>query len=214
MLDGCEALVELGGREQCVPNELRPPDGLVHERAHDRRGIVVGEQLESPGVRAAWGSGVEHPAAADRGRVAQDDAVASRRDDRLGEAELREAISDPNEPGRDLGRAVMDVEPDVVADRLQLLELNVDAVTDGIRARLDERVPAPERLPLDARQASATRWPASARSTGSSCTWTLRTRTSAPVGSARSSSPSPTDPDQSVPVTTVPMPRSVNARST
>ena len=36
--------------------------------------------------------------------------------------------------------------------------------------------------------AAATRWPASARSTGRSCTWTLRTRTSSPAGSTRSSS--------------------------
>ena len=47
-----------------------------------------------------------------------------------------------------------------------------------------------------------------------SCTCTLRTRTGLPPGSARSSSPSPTEPDQSVPVATVPIPRSVKTRST
>ena len=36
----------------------------------------------------------------------------------------------------------------------------------------------------------------------------------APAGSSRSSSPAPIEPDQSVPVTTVPIPRSVNERST
>ncbi len=61
---------------------------------------------------------------------------------------------------------------------------------------------------------TATRWPASARSTSRSCTCALRTRTCrAPGSSTRSSSP-PIDPDQSVPVTTVPIPRSENERST
>ncbi len=62
--------------------------------------------------------------------------------------------------------------------------------------------------------ATATRWPASARSTERSCTWTERTRTRRPSGSTRSSSPSPIDPDHSVPVTTVPIPRRLNERST
>ena len=61
---------------------------------------------------------------------------------------------------------------------------------------------------------TATRCPASARSTGRSCTCTLRTRTVRPRGSTRSSSPSPIVPDQSVPVATVPIPRSVKERST
>ena len=40
---------------------------------------------------------------------------------------------------------------------------------------------------------------------GASCTSTDRTRTSSPDGSARSSSPAPIEPDQSVPVATVPV---------
>ena len=62
--------------------------------------------------------------------------------------------------------------------------------------------------------ASATRWPAAARSAGWSCTWTLLTRASRPPGWITSRSPVPTLPDQSVPVTTVPIPRSENERST
>src|SRR4029078_7039028 len=38
-------------------------------------------------------------------------------------------------------------------------------------------------------------------------------RTSSPLGSARRTSPSPTDPDQSVPVATVPIPRRVKTPS-
>ena len=60
---------------------------------------------------------------------------------------------------------------------------------------------------------AATRWPACARSTGSSCTSTERTRTSPPPGATTSRSPAAIVPDQSVPVTTVPIPWSVNARS-
>jgi hypothetical protein len=59
--------------------------------------------------------------------------VASRRDDRLGEAKLCEAISDPHEPGRDLGRAVMDIR--TWSPIGSAPELDVDAVADGIRAR-------------------------------------------------------------------------------
>ena len=73
--------------------------------------------------------------------------------------------------------------------------------------RAISRQPTPARL-------SATRCPASARSTGSSCTCTERTRASSPRGRIRTWSPVPIDPDQSVPVTTVPIPRSVNERST
>jgi hypothetical protein len=73
--------------------------------------------------------------------------------------------------------------------------------------RSTSRQPMPLRL-------SATRWPASARSSAWSWTWTERTRTSRPAGRIRTRSPAATSPDQSVPVTTVPMPRSVNERST
>ena len=43
----------------------------------------------------------------------------------------------------------MHVHPRVVADRLELLELDVEAVADGIGAGLDERVAALERAALD-----------------------------------------------------------------
>ena len=61
---------------------------------------------------------------------------------------------------------------------------------------------------------SATRWPACARSTGSSWTSTPRTRAVRPLGRIVTVSPRPALPDHSVPVTTVPAPRIVNTRST
>ena len=63
--------------------------------------------------------------------------------------------------------------------------------------------------------ATATRWPASARvdRRGRAPARCARAPV-APPGSARSSSPSPIEPDQSVPVATVPIPRSVKTRST
>src|SRR5512132_4165641 len=43
----------------------------------------------------------------------------------------------------------MDVHPRVIADRLELGELDVEAVADGVGARLGERVAAVERAALD-----------------------------------------------------------------
>ena len=60
----------------------------------------------------------------------------------------------------------------------------------------------------------ATRCPASARSTGSPCTCTLRTRVRRPEGSTSTSSPVRADPLHRVPVTTVPAPLMLNTRST
>ena len=124
------------------------------------------------------------------------------------------AVADADDAGEVLGRAVVDVEARAVRDLDERLEGDVEPVADRIRAGGDERVAAPGSRRSTPGSARATRWPASARSTGRSCTWTLRTRTSTPAGSARSSSPSPIDPDQRVPVTTVPIPLSVNTRST
>ena len=102
----------------------------------------------------------------------------------------------------------------MVADRLELLELDVEPVADGIGARLDERVASPElvrSIPGTAERDSRPCLGAFDR---------LVVHLDAPHAHldsgrlARSSSPSPTEPDQSVPVTDGSDPCSVNARST
>ncbi len=101
-----------------------------------------------------------------------------------------------------------------VCDRHELLERDVEPVARCERAGRKQRVAPPQLVPLHAGQRERDSLARLARSTGRSCTWTLRTRTSRPPGSARSTSPAPIDPDQRVPVATVPIPRSENTRST
>ena len=109
---------------------------------------------------------------------------------------------------------MVDVQPRSVGDRLQLLQRHVEPVARPEGARGDERVAAAQLAPLDARERERDALPRLGALDGPSCTWTLRTRTSRPAGSTRSASPSPIVPDQSVPVTTVPIPRSEKTRST
>ena len=81
------------------------------------------------------------------------------------------ALADSPDRGADLGGAVVDVEARAVGDRLELVERDVEPVPDGIRAGLDERIAASEAASARRRAAlTATRCPASATSTGRSCT--------------------------------------------
>ena len=59
-------------------------------------------------------------------------------------------VADPDELRGDLRRPVVHLDPGVVRDRLQLLELDVEPVADRVRARLDQCVAAAKRLSLDA----------------------------------------------------------------
>ena len=163
--------------EQPAGLQLLAGDRRVDGRADDRLRVAALEQLEPRGVEAARRRRVEHDAAADGRLGAQDDAVAAGGDDRLAS---RSCAKRPlaHDAGRDVARAEVDRDARP-ATRLELLERDVEPVADRIGAGLDERVAAPQLRALDARAApTATRCPASARSTGRSCTWTLRTRTS------------------------------------
>ena len=95
------------------------------------------------------GRGIEHDASADGRPVAEDDPVAACRDDRRGEAQLREAagLGDARGHGR---RAVVDVEPGAVRDRLELLERDIEPVARPQASGGDERVAAAQLAPLDA----------------------------------------------------------------
>ena len=99
---------------------------------------------------------------------------------------------------------------------LELLERHVEAVGDReTTPRRDQRVAAREPLALDARERDCdalARFGPLDRAVVH--LHAAHAHVETPRGSTRSSSPSPIVPDQSVPVTTVPIPRSVKTRST
>ncbi len=82
----------------------------------------------------------------------QDHAVASRRDHRPLEPQLREPVAHAHHTRRHLGRAVVRLHVCPVLERLQLVELHVEPVGDRVYARRDEDVAAPDLPPLDARE--------------------------------------------------------------
>ena len=93
---------------------------------------------------------VEHGPTAD-GRVrAENDAVAACGDDRLRQAQLREALAHAGDPRHDLARAVVDL--DAGRDLVHRLERDVEPVARTEGARRDERVAAAKLGALDARQ--------------------------------------------------------------
>ena len=94
---------------------------------------------------------VEHEAAAQGRPVAEDDPVSARGDDRSGEPQLRIGARPDDARGHGEG-AVVDVDARAVADRLELVELDVEAVARPQAAGRDQHVAAPQLAPLDARQ--------------------------------------------------------------
>jgi hypothetical protein len=97
--------------------------------------------------------GIENDSPTDRGLAAEDHAVPSGSDHRGGKSKLREAPPRPDDAGGDMSRAEVGLEPDAVGNRLELLERDVEAVRDRIRARSDEGVAALHVSPLHAWQA-------------------------------------------------------------
>ena len=135
-------------------------------------------------------SRVEHRAAADGRLAAEDDAVAARGDDRRCEPELRVAARPPARPGPVLPRC-RGGRGGALRPRSARAPRARRRAGSSSRMRRARRSASPRRSSCRSTpgSATATRWPGSARSTGRSCTWTLRTRTSRPPGSARSTSP-------------------------
>ncbi len=167
--------------------------------------------------------GIEHDPAPERVRRRQrpdHQPVAAGGHQRLLEPELEVAAAELREPGGRLARAVVHgdaraaVRPRVGGDPRERRRRRGTAATRRRRRRATTTSPrATSSRPTPARF-SATRWPASARSRGSSWTCTERTRAERPDGRIRTSSPRAAAPSHSVPVTTVPAPRIVNERST
>ena len=176
-------------------------------------GLAALRPLEPRRVGVPRRRGVEHGAAADGRLAAQHDAVAARGDDRRGEPQLRvrsparttRAGTAASRGGRAGARR---------RDRLELLERDVEPVARREGARRDERVAAPQLAPLDARGARARRAAGLGALDRAVVHLDAADAHLAPPGSARSTSPSPIEPDQSVPVATVPIPRSEKTRST
>ena len=205
------SVVEPGRREHPVARALDPV-GLAVERGSASDSTRTGASIvaaTSPRSRSSSARRRGAAAAAGRGRRPPPTVVSPRRTTRSpraattrrGEPELRVALADADDARRDVRRAEVHLQPSAVRDRLELVERRRRAGrTTGYAPGSTSASPRAHLAPLDAREGStATRWPASARSTSRSCTWTLRTRTSRPAGSSRSRSPAPIVPDQSVP---------------
>ena len=99
-------------------------------------------------------------------------------------------------------------------DRRQLLELDVEPVRGREGARRDERIPAVELPPLDTGQAERDTLARGRALDGRVVHLHAADAHFAAARRNASVSPSPIEPDQSVPVTTVPIPLSVKTRST
>ena len=138
------------GLELGQPRVREAPLPIDEERRVHAR-LAAARLLEAGGIGVPGGRGIEHGAAADRRPATQDDPVASRRDDRRREPELREGTR-PGDPRRHGGGAVVDVEPRAVGDRLELLERYVEPVARPQAAGCDESVAAVQLVALDARE--------------------------------------------------------------
>ena len=112
--------------------------------------------------------GIEHDSTADGRLRTKHDAIATRGHKRPLEPELRVSLSGAHDP-RIHGRgAVANLHARAVGNVAG--ELDVEPEAHRICAGLDKGVAAFGRRRRSAANATATRWPASARSTGSPCT--------------------------------------------
>ncbi len=153
----------------------------THRRVHGR---AISPRSTAPSARrsrAAAARGSSTTAAADRRAGAQDDAVAARGDDRLARAAAARSGRRRARRAPSTSRgAVVDV--DARRDLRERLERDVEPVARrGTRRARRARRRGAARARSTPGSATATRWPASARATGRSCTCTLRTRTLAPA---------------------------------
>ena len=207
------------------------PSAAPRARAMARRRRPAGASARArrspPPWRGGAGSSTTPPATVACGAVrAQDHAVAARSRHGLAQPQLREARRAGCQRARleqrdarvHAGRADQDLHERAVLDAraaCQRPQVDVEPVALGQRAG---RRPGSRRAGIALRSTptrlAATRWPASARSTGVVVHLDASARAPRaprherePVAGARSV------PDQSVPVTTVPIPRSVKARS-
>ena len=206
--------------------ELLGAGGGRRLRGARRLGLGRGRRGAPADARRA---GIRHRRAGDGdGRTGQpDDHVVARGSDRpragaaapFRRAGWRARRRRGSRSGPDLGGAVVHHDRLAVSQpprgRGEHAEVAVEPVGLGEAPRRGDHVAAravpARRRRARARPAARRRHAPPARGRAPA---TLRTRTSRPPGSIASRSPAPTLPDHRVPVTTVPMPRSENTRST
>ena len=135
------------------------PSSDVAERRHENRRVNGRRDLPALHERQArlvampgWRR-VEDGPAADRRLAAQDDSVASSRDDRRRKAKLSPALPDAHDPRRHARCPDVGVETRAVGDRLELVERDVEPERDRVRVGGDERLAARDLAALDTRQA-------------------------------------------------------------
>ena len=96
---------------------------------------------------------IDDPPSAERRLGAQDHPVAAGGDDGLRQAKLRPALTDPNDASDHVRGSDVDVSPSTVADRLELVEHDVQPVRARITVSLHESVTAQRLGALDSGQA-------------------------------------------------------------
>ena len=155
---------------------------------------------------------IEDAPSADGCVCTQDDPVARGGDDGGGEPQLREA-SRANDARERRRRAVMYQHP--CRDRCaELLELDVEPVARRVRIGCDEHIAASELGALDSREGHGDALSRLRDLDGLVVHLHAAHSHSARTGLDGRTSPAAMRPDQSVPVATVPIPRSVKTRST
>ena len=190
------------------------PERVDEHRGLDRRGDLPSvHALDALGVPVPRRRGVEHDASADGRLRPENHPVTTGGDDRSRESRLCMDVS-AEDPRESVRSSEVHLHPRPVLDRLQLLERDVQPVRDRVGAGDDQRVPANDFAPLDPGEAHGD--PLAGSGAVDVAVVHLHAANSyrRDPGSTCSSSPVPIEPDQSVPVTTVPIPRRENERST
>ena len=98
---------------------------------HGRRSVAAFDARHSLDVAVARRSRVDHTAAAERRLRAQDHPIATRRDDGRSQAQLRIALARPDHTGGNMGRSDVNLDASAVANRLQLVEHDVERYETG-----------------------------------------------------------------------------------
>src|SRR5205823_12142301 len=113
---------------------------------HDLGGIAALEDLVPLGLEPPRRRGIDNAATADRCLGAQNEPVAAGGDNRLVEAQLREAAG-ADDPHSHVGGAEMYLHRR--GNGLELVENDVEPIAHGVMAGVDERVAAAKVAALD-----------------------------------------------------------------
>ena len=143
-----------------APAARGPSPARARARATISSGVPPSSSSSRSRSRPPRRRRVEHDAAADGRLGAQHDPVAACGDHRCDEPQLR-VLAVARDPRRD-ARSCRCARSRPPAGRRVLVELDVEAVRDGVVAGRDEHVAAPSSLRSSVGRLTATRWPGSA----------------------------------------------------